>query len=105
MTERAYPNPARDPGSVVQIGNLPLDETNCVHTVEDVFIGASGPGSQGFAKLLDNTEVFHTICAALGLQIPTYSLKSTAGKLAETEVAATQAPRPSPAATTGALVS
>ncbi|PRY14177.1 alkaline phosphatase [Kineococcus rhizosphaerae] len=88
VTERAYPNPARDPGSVVQIGNLPLDETNCVHTVEDVFIGASGPGAQGFAKLLDNTEVFHTICAALGLQIPTYVLKSSAAKTAQAEVAA-----------------
>ncbi|MEZ0163361.1 alkaline phosphatase [Kineococcus sp. LSe6-4] len=105
VTERAFPNPARDPGSVVQIGNLPLDQTNCVHTVEDVYIGASGPGSQEFGKLLDNTEVFHAICAAMGLQIPTYSLKSSAGKLAETEVAATAAPASAAAATTGALVS
>jgi alkaline phosphatase len=90
-TEQAFPNPDRDPGAVIQIGNLPLDETNCVHTVEDVFIGASGPGSQRFAKLLDNTEVFHNVIAALGLQIPTYSLKSTGSKVAEAEVAATEA--------------
>jgi len=90
-TEQAFPNPDRDPGAVVQIGNLPLEETNCVHTVEDVFIGASGPGSIGFAKLLDNTEVFHAICAALGLEIPTYTLMSSARKLAEAEVAATEA--------------
>nr|WP_281373046.1 alkaline phosphatase [Kineococcus aurantiacus] len=87
-TEQAYPNPERDPGAVVQIGNLPLEDTNCVHTVEDVFIGASGPGAQRFAKLLDNTEVFHAICAALGLQIPTYSLKSSAARTAEAEVSA-----------------
>jgi alkaline phosphatase len=90
-TEQAFPNPDRDPGAVVQIGNLPLEETNCVHTVEDVFIGASGPGSIGFAKLLDNTEVFHAICAALGLEIPTYTLMSSAQKLSEAEVAATEA--------------
>ncbi|WP_432509978.1 alkaline phosphatase [Kineococcus sp. SYSU DK001] len=90
-TEQAFPNPDRDPGAVVQIGNLPLEETNCVHTVEDVFIGASGPGAQRFAKLLDNTEVFHNVCAALGLQIPTYALKSTGSRTAEAEVSAQQA--------------
>ncbi|WP_432562512.1 alkaline phosphatase [Kineococcus sp. SYSU DK003] len=90
-TEQAFPNPDRDPGAVVQIGNLPLDETNCVHTVEDVSIFASGPGAQAFGKLLDNTEVFHAICAALGLQIPTYELSSSGGKLAEAEVSAEQA--------------
>ncbi|NAZ75582.1 alkaline phosphatase, partial [Kineococcus sp. T13] len=89
-TEQAFPNPERDPGSVLQIGNLPLEETNCVHTVEDVSIFASGPGSERFAKLLDNTEVFHAVCAALGLQVPTHSLLSTEGKVAEAEVAAQQ---------------
>jgi alkaline phosphatase len=90
LTEQAFPNPDRDPGAVVQIGNLPLEETNCVHTVEDVFIGASGPGAQRFSKLLDNTEVFHNIIAALGLQIPTYTLKSSETKVAEAEVAAAE---------------
>ena len=92
-TGLAFPNPARDPGAVVQIGNLPMEDTNCVHTVEDVFIGASGPGAQRFAKLLDNTEVFHNVCAALGLEIPTYSLKSSGAKVAETEVAAAEPAR------------
>ena len=77
-TERAVPNPERDPGSVVQIGNLPLDETNCVHTVEDVSISASGPGSSLFGRVIDNTEVFHAICGALALEIPTYRLQSSA---------------------------
>ncbi|WP_328294073.1 alkaline phosphatase [Kineococcus sp. NBC_00420] len=92
-TGLAFPNPTRDPGAVVQIGNLPMEDTNCVHTVEDVFIGASGPGAQRFSKLLDNTEVFHNVCAALGLEIPTYSLKSTSAKVAETEVAAAETAR------------
>ncbi|WP_432545755.1 alkaline phosphatase [Kineococcus sp. SYSU DK004] len=92
-TEQAYPNPDRDPGAVVQIGNLPLDQTNCVHTVEDVSIMASGPGAAVFGKVIDNTEVFHGICAALGLEVPAYRL-SSAG-VAEVEVAA---PRAAPVA-------
>ena len=91
-TELAVPNPERDPGSVVQVGNLPLDETNCVHTVEDVSISASGPGSTLFGRVIDNTEVFHAICGALALEIPTYRVKSSAEDLvAEMDVAAQQA--------------
>ncbi|WP_432482893.1 alkaline phosphatase [Kineococcus esterisolvens] len=76
-TELAVPNPERDPGSVVQVGNLPLDQTNCVHTVEDVYVMASGPGAARFGAVLDNTEVFHAICDGLGLRIPTYRLRSS----------------------------
>ncbi|MEV6816033.1 alkaline phosphatase [Micromonospora sp. NPDC051296] len=60
-------NPARDPGAELQTGNLPFDQTNCVHTVEDVAIVASGPGAQRFNGFLDNTEVFHAIIDALGI--------------------------------------
>ena len=86
-TERAVPNPRRDPGAVVQIGNLPLEETNCVHTVEDVTIAASGPGAARFGHVLDNTEVFHAIADSLGLRIPTYRLRSS-GAVAESTVTA-----------------
>ncbi|WP_432536820.1 alkaline phosphatase [Kineococcus arenarius] len=85
-TERAVPNPERDPGSVVQIGNLPLEETNCVHTVEDVNIMASGPGSERFNAVLDNTEVFHAVCDGLGLRVPGYLLRSSG--VAEMDVTA-----------------
>ncbi|GAB3251601.1 alkaline phosphatase [Kineococcus gypseus] len=87
VTELAVPNPERDPGAVLQIGNLPLDQTNCVHTVEDVSIAASGPGASRFGTVLDNTEVFHAICDSLGLRIPTYRLRS-AGLTAEATVTA-----------------
>lgn len=40
----AVPNPERDPEAEVQTGNLPLDQTSCVHTVEDVSVFASGQG-------------------------------------------------------------
>lgn len=65
----AVPNPERDPDALVQIGNLPLNQTNCVHTVEDVPIFASGPGASGFAAVLDNTEVFHRMMDSLGLVV------------------------------------
>ncbi|MFG2045769.1 alkaline phosphatase [Dactylosporangium sp. NPDC048998] len=66
-TGKAVANPAHDPGAELQTGNLPFDQTNCVHTVEDVSIVASGPGAQRFNAFLDNTEVFHAIIDALGL--------------------------------------
>lgn len=66
----AVDNPERDPDALVQIGNLPYEETNCVHTVEDVSIVASGPGAARFNAVLDNTEVFHAVAAALALELP-----------------------------------
>jgi alkaline phosphatase len=65
-TGRAVDTPADDPGAELQTGNLPFTETNCVHTVEDVAIVASGPGSERFNRVLDNTEVFHAIIDAIG---------------------------------------
>lgn len=65
----AVPNPDRDPDALVQVGNLPLNQTNCVHTVEDVPVFASGPGAAGFNAVLDNTEVFHRMIDALGLVV------------------------------------
>jgi alkaline phosphatase len=66
-TGKAVDNPADDPGAELQTGNLPYNQTNCVHTVEDVSIVAAGPGSHRFNGFLDNTEVFHAIIDALGL--------------------------------------
>lgn len=69
-TGAAFPNPSRDPGAVVQVGNLPSDQTSCVHTVEDVYVIASGPGSAAFNGVLDNTDIFHRMMDALHLNIP-----------------------------------
>jgi alkaline phosphatase len=66
-TGEAVDNPERDPDAELQVGNLPLNSTNCVHTVEDVSIFASGPGAARFNAFLDNTEVFHAMADALGL--------------------------------------
>ncbi|NED98450.1 alkaline phosphatase [Phytoactinopolyspora alkaliphila] len=63
----AVDNPNRDPDGELQVGNLPHPQTNCVHTVEDVSVFASGPGAARFNAFLDNTEVFYAMMDALGL--------------------------------------
>ncbi|MBB3661706.1 alkaline phosphatase [Prauserella sediminis] len=64
---KAVDNPDRDPGGELQVGNLPGEETNCVHTVEDVSVCASGPGAARFNGVLDNTEIFFAVIDALGV--------------------------------------
>ncbi len=61
------PNPAKDAATELQIGNLPLDQVNAVHTVDDVPIVAIGPGAARFNATLDNTEVFFAMMDALGI--------------------------------------
>jgi alkaline phosphatase len=68
--ERAVDNPERDPDALEQIGNLPYDQINCVHTVEDVAVGASGPGARRFNAFLDNTEIFFALADAMQLRPP-----------------------------------
>jgi len=93
-TGLAVVNPKRDPGSVVQVGNLPLDETNCVHTVEDVALVASGPGSAGFSGVLDNTQVFHAIMDAIQLRVPLFR---SAGGVAQADLTALEGTAAAPA--------
>ncbi len=69
-TGRAFDNPDRDPDALVQIGNLPYNQSNCVHTVEDVGVFASGPGASRFNAVQDNTEIFYGIADALRLVLP-----------------------------------
>lgn len=69
-TGKAEPNPKRDGDSQLQIGNLPYEENNCVHTVEDVSIMAFGPGAQNFNAVLDNTDVFIELANAMQLRLP-----------------------------------
>ncbi|HET9157076.1 MAG TPA: hypothetical protein VFN91_10445, partial [Myxococcaceae bacterium] len=48
-------------------GNLPRSAEGGVHTMEDVTLGALGPGSERVKGFLDNTEVFRVMAEALGL--------------------------------------
>jgi alkaline phosphatase len=63
----AVANPERDSPAELQLGNLDYAQTNCVHTVEDVPLGASGPGAARFNGVLDNTDVFFAMMDALAL--------------------------------------
>lgn len=63
----AVPNPEKDPDAELQLGNLDFSQTNCVHTVEDVPLAASGPGASRFNGVLDNTELFFAMIDALAI--------------------------------------
>ena len=66
------PNPAEQkrPGAVLVQGNLPASAEGGVHTVDDVVIDATGPGSERVHGFLDNTDVFRVMAEALGLGQP-----------------------------------
>ena len=61
-------NPAEKTArSVLVEGNLPRGSEGGVHTMDDVVLGALGPGSDRVHGYMDNTEVFRVIAEALGL--------------------------------------
>lgn len=84
-TGKAVPNPKHQPGAELQQGNLPFDQTNCVHCVDDVAVVASGPGAAGFNRFMDNTEIFFGIADALALKVPVDRKLATAGARAKEE--------------------
>ncbi|MFN3979916.1 MAG: alkaline phosphatase [Caldilinea sp.] len=60
-------NPADDPNGIPRSGTLPLNASTGVHSLQDVPVFASGPGAAFFGRVMDNTEVFFGMAAALGL--------------------------------------
>ncbi|KAF9095652.1 hypothetical protein BGX23_000152 [Mortierella sp. AD031] len=60
-------NPEDAPHGIHKPGTVPGTEPVGVHSLQDVPIFASGPGSELFAGIQDNTEVFHKIAEVLGL--------------------------------------
>jgi alkaline phosphatase len=61
-------NPSEKSARSVPVeGNLPRSSEGGVHTMEDVVLGAVGPGADRVHGYLDNTEVFRIIAEALGL--------------------------------------
>lgn len=49
------------------MGNIPANESQEVHSADDVVLNAQGPGSEYFNGVMDNTEVFFGIIRALGI--------------------------------------
>ncbi|GJJ78707.1 alkaline phosphatase [Entomortierella parvispora] len=60
-------NPKDDPHGINKPGTMSVNEQVGVHSLQDVPIFASGPGSHLFAGIQDNTEIFHKIAEVLGL--------------------------------------
>ncbi|KAF9363319.1 hypothetical protein BGX34_004394 [Mortierella sp. NVP85] len=60
-------NPADAPHGINKPGTLGGTEAVGVHSLQDVPIFASGPGSELFSGIQDNTEIFHKIAHVLGL--------------------------------------
>jgi alkaline phosphatase len=52
---------------VLREGNIPRSNSQTVHTVEDVVLRATGPGSDRFHGFIDNMLVFRVRAEALGL--------------------------------------
>lgn len=62
------------PGGYLIAGNLPVTDTQEVHSADDIPLTAYGTGSEYFDKaIMDNTEVFFGIINALGLDPTKFS--------------------------------
>jgi alkaline phosphatase len=55
------------PGAMLRVGNLPTNQSNDVHSGEDVILTGMGPGSESVRGQMENTEVFKIMVNALGL--------------------------------------
>ena len=58
-------NPENAVHGINRVGTMSVTESVGVHSLQDVPIFASGPGSDLFAGIMDNTEVFHKIAEVL----------------------------------------
>jgi alkaline phosphatase len=63
----AVDNPDDDPNGITLTGNLDMGSTNGVHTLQDVPVFSSGPGSDCLRGVYHQREVFFCMSAALGL--------------------------------------
>ena len=80
----AVDNPDDDATGITMTGNLPMDASSGVHTLQDVPVYASGPGAAFFGRVIDNTEIFFGMAFALGLDPLAESGLSETGALAIT---------------------
>ncbi len=60
-------NPEDDPNGLALGGNLPANSCSSVHTVAEVPVYATGPGSAFFTGVYHQREIFFGMAAAIGL--------------------------------------
>ena len=63
----ANPDRVTGTGAVLRPRTIPADVSSEVHTADDVPVMASGPGSEYFNGVVDNTDLFFGMAAALGI--------------------------------------
>jgi len=59
--------PEDDPNGIFMSGNLPPKSSSGVHSMADVGVFASGPGSERVRGMLDSTDLYHIMASALGV--------------------------------------
>ena len=57
------------PGAVFMPGNLPKNQASGAHTVDDVVLQATGPGSEGFKGYMEQSDVYKVLADALALGV------------------------------------
>ncbi len=57
------------PGAVFVQGNLPKGAASGAHTVDDVVLQATGPGSEGFKGYMEQSDVYKVLADALALGV------------------------------------
>lgn len=55
------------PGAVLRVGNLPKDADTGVHSVDDIVLQATGPGSEGFKGYMEQSDVYKVLAEAFAL--------------------------------------
>ena len=55
------------PGAVFVPGNIPKDVDTGVHSVDDVVLQSSGPGSEGFKGYMEQSDVYRVLADVLAL--------------------------------------
>ncbi|KAJ9090107.1 hypothetical protein DSO57_1005844 [Entomophthora muscae] len=63
----SIPDPNFNQNGMEITGNTPAENTEAVHSMTDVGVFASGPGSHLFGRVMDSTEVFFNFAFILGL--------------------------------------
>lgn len=64
VANEAYKNV---PGAVLRIGNLPKSADSAVHSVDDVVLQSTGPGSEGFKGYMEQSDVYRVLVDAMGI--------------------------------------
>ena len=57
------------PGAVFVAGNIPRDGDSGVHTVDDVVLQSSGPGSEGFKGYMEQSDVYRLLADVMALGV------------------------------------